>query len=418
MQRAIGSDIMMVLDQCIPSTAEHAHAKAAMELTHRWAKRSREARGDSPQSLFGIVQGACFRDLRKESAATLTQMPFDGFAIGGLAVGETQAEREDFTEWTAELLPRDLPRYLMGVGTPLDILEAVHRGVDMFDCIIPSALSQRGVAFTSRGKLQLRRTAYKFAEERLDPACSCATCLHYSRAYLHHLNKADEVLGWKLLSSHNLAFYHRMMKEMREAILAGKFVEYYRARREELARADDAYPVSESKKPRTRARDRTELGDYEIHTSASGFSSFFSMRQKSSGEIMHSVSEPSEEAERLYVRQLGLAERLRSCALPESEAPLVVWDVGLGAATNAMAAIRCFESLGAGGENPADPASDRAPNLNGSSGVGVRFGSSASSATWIRCAWRRGIRRDFRICGTRRRARFYGTGAGRIKRAC
>jgi queuine tRNA-ribosyltransferase len=242
-QKAIFSDVMMVLDQCIPSTATHAEAKAAMQLTHRWAKRSLAARGDSPQSMFGIVQGACFADLRKESADFLTSLEFDGFAIGGLAVGESKAEREDFTEITTEFLPRHYPRYLMGVGTPLDVLEAVHRGVDMFDCIIPSSLAKQGIAFTSVGRLQLRRSVYKFADERLDPECDCVTCQNYSRAYLHHLNKSDELLGWKLLSKHNLRFYHRMMAEIRESILAGRFIEYYRDRREALARADEENPA-------------------------------------------------------------------------------------------------------------------------------------------------------------------------------
>src|SRR6185295_6622708 len=149
-QEAIGGDIMMAMDQCIASTADHATAAAAMQLTRRWAVRSLAARGDSPRALFGIVQGACFADLRRESADALTRLPFDGFAIGGLAVGESKALRERFTELTTDLLPDDLPRYLMGVGTPADLLEAVHRGVDMFDCSIPSLLAKQGVAFTSR----------------------------------------------------------------------------------------------------------------------------------------------------------------------------------------------------------------------------------------------------------------------------
>ncbi len=230
-QRAIGSDVMMVLDQCIPSTSPYPDAKEAMELTHRWAKRSLTARGESPQSIFGIIQGACFPDLRKISVETLCSMSFDGFAIGGLAVGETKNQREDFTELTASLLPQDLPRYLMGVGTPLDILEAVHRGVDMFDCILPSALAKRGTVFTSRGKIQMRRSAYKFSEDPLDPNCACSTCQNYSRAYLHHLTKADEFLGWKLLSKHNLNFYHQMMREMRETIFDGSFLNYYREKK-------------------------------------------------------------------------------------------------------------------------------------------------------------------------------------------
>src|SRR3954468_18282909 len=194
MQKAIGSDIMMVLDQCIPSTAPHAQAEAAMELTHRWARRSLEARGASPGALFGIVQGACHQDLRKKSAAFLRELPFDGLAIGGLAVGETHAERYEFTGLVTQELPANLPRYLMGVGTPIDLLESVHRGVDMFDCIIPSQLAQRGVVFTSHGKLQLRRAVHKFSEAPLDAKCDCHCCKNFSRAYLHHLVKSDELL--------------------------------------------------------------------------------------------------------------------------------------------------------------------------------------------------------------------------------
>ncbi|MBX3040552.1 MAG: tRNA guanosine(34) transglycosylase Tgt [Bdellovibrionaceae bacterium] len=242
-QKAIGSDVMMVLDQCIPSTSSHAEAKKAMDLTHRWALRSFKARGESSQAMFGIVQGACYPDLRKISADTLTQIPFDGYAIGGLAVGETKDERYEFTELTAGFLPKNLPRYLMGVGTPLDILEGVHRGVDMFDCILPTALAQRGTAFTSKGKFQLRRSVYKFSEEALDPDCDCGTCTQYSRAYLHHLTKADELLGWKLLSKHNLTFYHRMMKEMRERILANDFASYYREKKEAWDRSDEENPA-------------------------------------------------------------------------------------------------------------------------------------------------------------------------------
>ncbi len=145
----------------------------------------------------------------------LSEMPFDGFAIGGLAVGESKSEREDVCEFTAQLLPPDKPRYLMGVGTPLDILEAVHRGVDMFDCIMPTQLAQRGAVFTSRGFLQMRRGVYKFSDEKLDPACACPTCARYSRAYLHHLTKTSETLGWQLLGKHNIHFYHQLMREIR-----------------------------------------------------------------------------------------------------------------------------------------------------------------------------------------------------------
>jgi len=337
MQQAIGSDILMVLDQCIPATAAHDQAQAAMELTHRWAVRALDACGAAPAALFGIVQGGRHHDLRKASAEFLRQLPFDGLAIGGLAVGETHAERYDLTEWVTEHLPADLPRYLMGVGTPIDLLEAVHRGVDMFDCIIPTQLAQRGIAFTSHGKLQLRRTAYKFAPAPVDARCQCRCCREYSRAYLHHLIKSDEVLGWHLVGIHNLTFYQRLMREMREQIVGGGFAAYYRQKRAELMRADEENPNRPPRK--TKPASPARLGDYQLHRSAQGF---YSIRQISSGEIMHSVSAPSEEANRLYIDQSALGARLIE---PDNNIrELVIWDVGLGAAANAMAAVRCFEA--------------------------------------------------------------------------
>lgn len=339
MQKAINSDIMMVLDQCIESNANHKDAKAAMELTHRWAKRSLEARGDSLQSMFGIVQGACHEDLRKQSADVLTNLRvngegFDGLAIGGLAVGETKSEREDFTEIAAAMLPENLPRYLMGVGTPIDILEAVHRGVDMFDCILPNQFGQRGVAFTSLGKFQLRRSVYKFSEEKLDPACDCLACTNYSRAYLHHLMKTEENLGWHLLSLHNITFYHRFMAEMRASILEGNFLEFYNRKKKELVMTDEENPPTPMTPEKPYKKDkRLQLGDYEVHDSGRGFSS---IRQKSSGEIMHSVNPPEEEARNLYLGPARLDERLTM------ENEVVIWDVGLGAANNSMAVIHDF----------------------------------------------------------------------------
>ena len=345
MQRAIGSDIMMVLDHCIPSTAPRAQAEEAMNLTHRWAERSLHARGDSPQAMFGIVQGACHPDLRRKSAAFLRSLPFDGLAIGGLAVGETHLERYEFTGIVTEELPANLPRYLMGVGTPIDILEAVHRGVDMFDCIIPSQLAQRGTVFTSHGKLQLRRSVHKFAEEPLDAQCDCQTCREYSRAYLHHLVKTDEILGWQLLTIHNFRFYHQMMREMRASILRDDFPAYYERQRIELVRTDEENPCVPPKK--IRGLRPLRLGDYEIQTSPQSFSS---VRQISSGEVMHSINRPSEEANRLYIDQSFLAARLIRSDSTQEE--LVIWDVGLGAASNAMAAVHCFERVYAekGGE--------------------------------------------------------------------
>ncbi|TGN08119.1 tRNA guanosine(34) transglycosylase Tgt [Leptospira ilyithenensis] len=351
MQKAIGSDIMMVLDECVPSTVEHWEAKRAMEVTHRWAKRSLNARGDSLQSMFGIVQGACFEDLRKQSAEVLTQLPFDGFAIGGLAVGETKEERNDFCELSASFLPKNLPRYLMGVGTPLDLLEAVHRGVDMFDCTIPTELAQRGVAFTSIGKLQLHRAVYKFEDSVLDENCDCICCKDYSKAYLHHLIKSDEVLGWQLLAIHNLYFYHRLMSEMRSSIFNGKFLSYYTEKKDSLSQSDNVNPSHHILKPSKAVRKRS-LGDYEIIENEE--KGYWSVRQKSSGEVMHSVNSPVEEAKKLYIDQSNLRQRISSDSSdPEKSAflyndetdPIVIWDVGLGAATNAMAALGCFEEL-------------------------------------------------------------------------
>lgn len=338
-QKAIGSDIMMVLDECVPSTSSHAEATRAMELTHRWAVRSLQARGDSPQALFGIVQGACYEDLRRASASFLREQPFDGFAIGGLAVGETKGEREHFTEFAADLLPRHLPRYLMGVGMPIDLLEAVHRGVDMFDCIIPSAHAQQGTAFTHEGILRFRRSVYKFGDEPVDASCSCYTCANYSRAYLHHLNKANEGLGWHLLTHHNLHFYRELMAEMRDHIIAGTFAAYYQTKRAALVQTD----VTDPPPPIKRKRDEKPLsrGRYEIRLTESGLGRIF---DTSSGETMHPLETPDVEAEALYVTGARLAERL----LDSTDEPLVIWDVGLGAAHNVMAAIRCAEGVAQG----------------------------------------------------------------------
>ena len=235
MQNAMGSDIMMVLDQCIESTADHKHSELAMELTHRWALRSLKAHRDfipqSPhsQALFGIIQGGTFKDLRQRSLDFLTQLDFDGFAIGGLAVGETKSQREDFCEMVASGMPADKPRYLMGVGTPVDLLEAVRRGVDMFDCIIPTKLAQQGVVYTSKGEVKLQAAEHKFSDEKIDSTCPCWSCQHFSRSYLHHLIKCREVLGWRVLALHNIYFYQNLMKNIRQSIDDGNFMEFYRS---------------------------------------------------------------------------------------------------------------------------------------------------------------------------------------------
>ena len=234
-QTAIGSDIMMVLDECINSMSDEPTTRAAMHRTHRWALRSLDARTVPAQGLFAIVQGGIIPALRRESAAFLTEHPFDGFAIGGLAVGDTRSEREDVTALSAELLPPDRPRYLMGVGTPPDLLHAMMAGVDMFDCIIPTQLAFQGTAFTSTGRVRLRRTPNFLSEERLDPECTCSTCATFSRAYLHHLFKCKEPLGPRLVSLHNLHYYHVLMAESRRAIAAGVFSAYAK---EKLAAID------------------------------------------------------------------------------------------------------------------------------------------------------------------------------------
>jgi queuine tRNA-ribosyltransferase len=229
-QTAIGSDIMMVLDECVDATSDLATTRAAMERTHRWALRSLAARTSPAQALFAIVQGGVVPDLRRASVGFLCARPFDGFAIGGLAVGDTHQQREDVTALTAELLPADRPRYLMGVGTPPDLLRGMLAGVDMFDCVLPTQLAWQGTAFTSTGRVRLTRTPHALAEEALDPSCPCATCTTFSRAYLHHLFKCRETLGPRLVSMHNLHHYHALMADSRRAIEAGTFAAFAAAR--------------------------------------------------------------------------------------------------------------------------------------------------------------------------------------------
>ncbi len=335
-QKMINSDIMMALDQCVPSTSDKNICRDAMNITTRWAERSLEARGDSPQSIFGIVQGACSPDLRRISAKQISSLPFDGFAIGGLAVGETADERKDITELTAYLLPRDYPRYLMGVGTPIDLLEAVHRGVDMFDCILPTSLAQQGVAYTSNGRIELRRGVHKYSARPLDENCSCPACTRYSRAYLHHLVKTGEFFGSNLIGTHNLTFYKNLMKNIREQILAGTFSSFYNDQKEHLQRRDVEHPVKPPKKKNNKSL--PSLGVYEAVLQEGGF---HSIRHKVSNEIMHSVNDPLHEAHSVYVNQ----SKLHHLIDEPNEDPIAIWDVGLGAGTNAMAAILEYEKL-------------------------------------------------------------------------
>jgi queuine tRNA-ribosyltransferase len=236
MQAAIGSDIMMVLDECVDSTSDAATTRAAMERTHRWALRSLAARSNPKQALFAIVQGGVVPELRRESAAFLREQPFDGFAIGGLAVGDTRAQREDITHFSAALRPAERPRYLMGVGTPPDLLYAMLAGVDLFDCVLPTHLAWQGTAFTSSGRVRVTRGAAGTADVPLDAECSCSTCRRFSRAYLHHLFKCSEPLGPRLLSVHNLHHYHALMSEARKAIERGVYAAFARQKLERIDR--------------------------------------------------------------------------------------------------------------------------------------------------------------------------------------
>lgn len=332
-QTRIGSDIMMVLDHCIDSTSPKEKAIEAMNRTHTWALRSLNARKNENQALFAIIQGTCVKELREQSAKTLTALPFDGFAIGGLAVGETKEERETITDFTTDFMPTHLPRYLMGVGTPIDLLEAVKRGVDMFDCVMPTALAQQGVAFTSRGKIDIRRGVHKFSQFKLDPECVCSTCATYERAYLHHLIKAREVLGWHLIAAHNIHFYLNLMGNIRESILNDQFIEFYEKTKPTLEAIDLDHPAKEQKSKAPRRP--TELGDYAVRIEPKN--NWASIRQISSNEVMHSVNDPMSEAKKLYVEQSNLAELL------ETKEELTIWDVGLGAAFNAMSIIEAYE---------------------------------------------------------------------------
>ncbi len=339
-QRAIGSDIMMALDVCVPSTCDYSVALEAMDRTHRWAERSLQARGESLQSLFGIVQGACFEDLRKQSASAITSLPFDGFAIGGLAVGETKSEREDFTELCAQLLPENSPRYLMGVGTPIDLLEAVARGVDMFDCIIPTALAEQGIAYTFEGIKKVGRSVYKFSKAPIEEGCPCEACTTYSLGYLHHTSKRKEPYGTSLIALHNITFYHRLMAKMRQGILDDSFSSFYREAREKLAREDQQHPAHPPKIKRRRER-RLEWGNFALKINAEGGAH---IQHKESLEIMHRSASPDVEAHKLYVEESGLAEALKNSK------PLTVWDLGLGCAHNAMATLNEWEKLKKAGQ--------------------------------------------------------------------
>ncbi|OZB03909.1 MAG: tRNA guanosine(34) transglycosylase Tgt [Idiomarina sp. 34-48-12] len=233
-QRDLGSDIVMIFDECTPYPATQAEARSSMELSLRWAERSKTAHGDNPSALFGIIQGGMYEELRTISLEGLTDIGFDGYAIGGLSVGEPKEDMMRILDHIAPEMPIDKPRYLMGVGKPEDLVEAVRRGVDMFDCVMPTRNARNGHLFVSNGVVKIRNAVHRTDTGPLDPECDCYTCKNYSRAYLHHLDRSNEMLGGRLNTIHNLHFYQKVMQDLRDAIdndrLEAHVAEFYAKR--------------------------------------------------------------------------------------------------------------------------------------------------------------------------------------------
>lgn len=225
-QRDLGSDIVMIFDECTPYPATPEEARSSMELSLRWAERSKKAHGDNPSALFGIIQGGMYEELRTISLEGLTNIGFDGYAIGGLSVGEPKQDMMRILDHIAPQMPSDKPRYLMGVGKPEDLVEAVRRGVDMFDCVMPTRNARNGHLFISTGVVKIRNAVHRTDTGPLDPECDCYTCQNYSRAYLHHLDRSNEMLGGRLNTIHNLHFYQKVMRDMRDALEADRFDDF------------------------------------------------------------------------------------------------------------------------------------------------------------------------------------------------
>src|SRR5690554_6514442 len=225
-QRDLGADVVMVFDECTPYPATEKEANDSMQLSMRWARRSKDAHGDNPSALFGIVQGGMYEHLRDESLEKLTEIGFDGYAIGGLSVGEPKEDMKRIIAHTAPKMPVDKPRYLMGVGKPEDLVEGVRRGIDMFDCVMPTRNARNGHLFTSTGVVKLRNAVNKTHTGPVDPECDCYTCSNFSRAYLHHLDKCQEMLGGTLNSIHNLHYYQTLMAGIRKSLDEGRFEEF------------------------------------------------------------------------------------------------------------------------------------------------------------------------------------------------
>jgi queuine tRNA-ribosyltransferase len=225
-QRSLNSDVVMIFDECTPYPATHKESQDSMELSLRWAQRSKDAHGDSPNALFGIVQGGMYEDLREVSINGLKAIEFDGYAIGGLSVGEPKEDMIRILDHTAPLIPKNKPRYLMGVGKPEDLVEGVRRGIDMFDCVMPTRNARNGHLFVNTGVVKIRNATNKTDTGPLDTTCDCYTCKNYSRAYLHHLDKCKEILGSQLNTLHNLHFYQKVMQGLRDAIEQGKLDDF------------------------------------------------------------------------------------------------------------------------------------------------------------------------------------------------
>ncbi len=242
-QHKLGSDIIMVFDECTPYPATREQARESMELSMRWADRCKQAHGEHPSALFGIVQGGMYADLREESLDGLVKLGFDGYALGGLSVGEPKQEMREVIAHCGDKLPEDKPRYLMGVGTPQDIVYAVSEGIDMFDCVMPTRNARNAHIFTSKGLLRLRNQRYRRDTRPLDENCGCYTCQNFSRAYLYHLDKCREMLGAQLNTIHNLHYYQDLMAGLRGAIQAGElaqFIAQFEADQTRLAAEIDA----------------------------------------------------------------------------------------------------------------------------------------------------------------------------------
>ena len=225
-QRDLGSDVVMIFDECTPYPATEQQADDSMQLSLRWAKRSKDAHGDNPSALFGIVQGGMYEQLRDQSLAGLVEIDFDGYAIGGLSVGEPKEDMIRILDHLASTMPSDKPRYLMGVGKPADLVEAVRRGIDMFDCVMPTRNARNGHLFTSQGVVKIRNAKYRNDTSPLDSECDCYTCQNFSRGYLHHLEKCGEMLGAQLNTIHNLRYYQKLMQDLRNAIEQGSLDDF------------------------------------------------------------------------------------------------------------------------------------------------------------------------------------------------